>query len=191
IETDLTKLQNWEKAIIESLDKNFLSTEKTKEKLNQIRIDRINLLQNPVQPKTKIPKRPRTPDDPILRQPNNADQIRNINGSPESQILNIINQYRKTLDNDSLKKFPRLKIKPVSDIIKKSYDNSKNKKALLDALYYMWVLGKDEKFLLEKKYTKRRIEETDTLTKELINYLYEEQPRKKANISTNRLKKDK
>ncbi|CAG8718641.1 3214_t:CDS:2, partial [Scutellospora calospora] len=73
----------------------------------------------------------------------------------------------------------------------KSYDNSKNKKSLLDALYYIWVLGKDEKFLLENKYTKKRIEETNTLTKELINYLYEEQPRKKTNISTYRLKKDK
>ncbi|CAG8585973.1 11502_t:CDS:2, partial [Scutellospora calospora] len=88
-------------------------------------------------------------------------------------------------------KFPRLKIKPVSEIIKKSYDNSRNKKSLLDALYYTWVLGKDEKFLLENKYTRKRIEETDALTKELINYLYDEQPRKKANISTNRLKKDK
>ncbi|CAG8566291.1 11353_t:CDS:2, partial [Scutellospora calospora] len=185
------KLQNWEKVIVESLDENFLSEDKTKEKLNQIRIDRINSLQNPVQPKSKIPKRPRTPEDPILRKPNKAEKERNINGTPESQILNIISQYRKTLDNDSLKKFPRLKIKPVSDIIKKSYDNSKNKKSLLDVLYYMWVLGKDEKFLLENKYTKRRIEETETLTKELINYLYEEQPRKKTHISTYRLKKDK
>src|SRR5205085_3492730 len=98
----------------------------------------------------------------------------NINGTSESQILNIINQYKKILDNDSLKKFPRVKIKPISDIIKKSYNNSKNKKSLLDALYYMWVLGKDEKFLLENKYTKKRIEETNILTKELIDYLYEE-----------------
>ena len=55
----------------------------------------------------------------------------------------------------------------------------------------MQVLGKDEKFLLENRYTKKKIEETDILTKELINYLYEEHPRKKANISTIRLKKDK
>ncbi|CAG8468216.1 10126_t:CDS:1, partial [Scutellospora calospora] len=192
IETDLTKLENWKKVITESLDENFLSTDKTKEKLNQIRIDRINSLQNQDQPKTKIPKRPLIPtEDSIIREPSKADQKRNINGTPESQILNIINQYRKTLDNDSLKKFPRLKIKPVSEIIKKSYDNSKNKKSLLDALYYIWVLRKDKKFLLENKYTKKRIEETDTLTKELISYLYEEQPRKKTNVSTYRLKKDK
>ncbi|CAG8646643.1 5910_t:CDS:1, partial [Scutellospora calospora] len=160
--------------IDESLDENFLSEDKTKEKLNQIRIDKINLLQTLIQPKTKIPKRLLTPDDSILRQPSNTDSKRNINGTPESQILYIINQYRKTLDNDSLKKFPRLKIKPISDIIKKSYDISKNKKSLLDALYYMWVLRKDEKFLLENKYTKKGIEETDALTKELINYLYDE-----------------
>ncbi|CAG8602328.1 972_t:CDS:2, partial [Scutellospora calospora] len=152
--------------IDESLDENFLSEDKTKEKLNQIRIDRINSLQTLIQPKTKIPKRPRIPDDPILRQLNNADSKRNINGTPELQILYIINQYRKILDNDSLKKFPSLKIKPILDIIKKSYN-------------------------IKNKYTKKRIEETDALTKELINYLYDEQPRKKANISINRLKKDK
>ncbi|CAG8516663.1 1520_t:CDS:1, partial [Scutellospora calospora] len=116
---------------------NFLLGDKTKKKLNQIKIDRINLLQTLIQPKTKILKRLQIPDDSILRQPNNADSKRNINSTPESQILYIINQYRKILDNDSLKKFLRLKIKPISDIIKKSYDSSKNKKSLLDALYYM------------------------------------------------------
>ncbi|CAG8632755.1 9508_t:CDS:2, partial [Scutellospora calospora] len=86
--------------------------DKTKEKLNQIRIDKINLLQTPIQSKTKILKRLQIPEDSILRQPNNADSKRNIN-------------------------------------------------------------------------------ETDTLTKELINYLYEEQLRKKTYISIPRLKKDK
>ena len=54
-----------EKAIAKSLDGNFLSEDKTKEKLNQIRIDRINSLQT--QPKTKIPKRLLTLEDSIIR----------------------------------------------------------------------------------------------------------------------------
>ncbi|CAG8622332.1 3030_t:CDS:1, partial [Scutellospora calospora] len=125
------------KVITESLDENFLSADKTKEKLNQIRIDRINSLQNQDQSKTKIPKRLLTLiENSIIREPSKADQKRNINGISDSQILNIINQYRKTLDNESLKRFSKLKIKAVSEIIKKSYNNSKNKKSLLDALYY-------------------------------------------------------
>ncbi|CAG8754329.1 14210_t:CDS:2, partial [Cetraspora pellucida] len=121
--------------------------------------------------------------------PDKANQEHNLAGTVERQIQDIINQYKKTLNVDDKRKFfLNIKNKPISDIIKKIYNTTKDKRSLLDVLYYKWVLGKDDLFLFEKNFKKTKIDETKKLIVLLNNYLYEE-PRKKAMISKNRLKK--
>ncbi|CAG8848801.1 4152_t:CDS:2, partial [Racocetra persica] len=74
--------------------------------------------------------------------------------------------------------------------IKEVYDKSKDKNSLLEVFYLNWVLGKDEKYFLNKKFTKKKINEVNNLVKDINNYLYEE-PRKKAMMNQERLEKNK
>ncbi|CAG8851713.1 23117_t:CDS:1, partial [Racocetra persica] len=139
----------------------------------------------------KMPKRPLENDDIPARNLDKAEQSRDESGTSDKQINFIITQYKKTLSNiDLLKFFPTRKNKPVVKIIKEVYDKSKDKKSLLEVLYLNWVLGKDEKYLLNKKFTRKKIDEVNNLVKDINNYLYEE-PHKKAMMNQERLEKNK
>ncbi|CAG8811108.1 31249_t:CDS:2, partial [Racocetra persica] len=156
IEEDIDKLQKeWQEAIENNLDQNFL-TERLKINLQQNRLDRIKELKEK-ENDTKTPKTPKR--------------------SFDKQINFIITQYKKTLSNvDLLKFFPTRKNKSVVKFIKDVYDKSKDKKSLLEVLYLNWVLGKDKKYLLNKKFTRKKINEVNNLVKDINNYLYEEPP---------------
>ena len=57
-------------------------------------------------------------------------------------------------------------------MIKEAYEKSLDKRSLLNVFYNIWVLSKDNKFLLSKGFTKKKIQEGKKLSEEINNYLY-------------------
>ncbi|CAG8812935.1 794_t:CDS:1, partial [Gigaspora rosea] len=70
-----------------------------------------------------------------------------------------------------------------------AHTKSKAGKSLLDILYYFWVIGKDNKFLLTK-YTKRKIEDIKVLIKNIDDYIWLMSTKKIKGTKRNRLEKD-
>ncbi|CAG8558277.1 922_t:CDS:2, partial [Dentiscutata heterogama] len=106
-------------------------------------------------------------DQPTTEYPNrntdNAAPIRNDRETAIVQINFIINEYKKTLNADDLKKFGRVQTNEVCNKIQKAHNNAKDRKTLLDILYYIWVLDKNDQFLLSKKYIVRKINKAKKL----------------------------
>ncbi|CAG8480416.1 2195_t:CDS:2 [Dentiscutata heterogama] len=122
---------------------------------------------------------------------NNTTPIRNDRGTTIIQINFIINEYKKTLNADDLKKFGRVQTNNVCNKIQKTYNNAKDEKTLLDILYYIWVLDKDDQFLLSKKYTIQKINEAKKLANDINKYLYTVKTKKlKQQVEFTRLKKN-
>ncbi|CAG8851769.1 16399_t:CDS:1, partial [Gigaspora margarita] len=145
---------------------------------------RIIALQKPSQP-----KRPIEDSNLPMRTPNNAKPIRNANGNTNVQITFIVDEYKRTLDVDDKKKFNRIKTDHVKKLIKDAHVTSKAGKTLLDILYYSWVIGKDDAFLLTK-YTQTKIEETKSLIKNINDYLWLISTKKIKGTKCKRLEKD-
>ncbi|CAG8632009.1 8322_t:CDS:2, partial [Racocetra fulgida] len=59
----------------------------------------------------------------------------------------------------------------VKELIRDSHTKSKDGKTLLDVLYYIWVLEKDDKFLLTRYITKK-IEEAKSLKNNINKYIW-------------------
>ena len=57
-------------------------------------------------------------------------------------------------------------------MIKEAYEKSLDKRSLLNVFYNIWVLSKDNRFLLSKGFTKKKIQEEKKLSEEINNYLY-------------------
>ncbi|CAG8625400.1 4969_t:CDS:2 [Cetraspora pellucida] len=198
-EKDIEKLKNTWLEAINKLEQEYLTNDRNKLILQQLLNKRIEELQQPIEvPKQPSPERPQAkrPIEEVennypTTNPDKAEPNRNLAGSVEKQILDIISQYRKTLSAEDLRKyFSRTKIKPVTDIITNVYNTSRDKCSLLDVLYYKWVLGKDDSFLFEKRYKLSKINKTTKLIDELNNFFYyEELLKKKMIITINRLKK--
>jgi len=127
-----------------------------------------------------------------LRSHDKARLITNLNRNENTQISFIVDEYKKTLNDEDKRKFSRIKIDHVKKTIRDTLTNSRDKKSLLDVLYYVWVLGKDDTFLYNKRYTKTKINEGKSLSNNINIYLYEEEPRKKRLRGTEwvRLEKD-
>ncbi|CAG8652155.1 21361_t:CDS:2 [Cetraspora pellucida] len=103
-EKDVEKLKNTWLEVIDKLEQEYLTNDRTKHPIEEV--ENNNLTTNP----------------------NKADQERNLAETVERQIQDIINQYKKTLNVDDKRKFfPNIKNKPISDIIKKIYDTTKDK----------------------------------------------------------------
>ncbi|CAG8739695.1 14249_t:CDS:2, partial [Racocetra fulgida] len=97
---------------------------------------------------------------------------RNIRGNTNAQISWIVDEYKKTLNKDDKRKFTlKAKIDYVKELIRDSHIKSKDRKTLLDVLYYIWVLGKDDKFLLTRYMTKK-IEEAKSLKNNIDKYIW-------------------
>ncbi|CAG8797641.1 13989_t:CDS:2, partial [Racocetra persica] len=144
-------------------DKSELERER-KTQYNNGLYDIINRIKE-LKEKENTPKCLLEDDDIPTRNLDKAEQIRDASGSFDKQINFIITQYKK-------------------------HYLIKDKNSLLEVFYLNWVLGKDEKYLLNKKFTKKKINEVNNLVKDINNYLYEE-PRKKAIMNQERLEKNK
>ncbi|CAG8751702.1 12014_t:CDS:1, partial [Dentiscutata heterogama] len=110
---------------IDKLDDKYLI--KDKQTLYSLYEQRINDLQNPV------PKRLASENDqPITEYPNkntdNATLIRNNRGTAVVQINFIINESKKTLNADDLKKFGRVQTNEVYSKIQKVHNSAKDGK---------------------------------------------------------------
>src|SRR6185436_1488953 len=160
-EKNIEKLKNTWSEAIDKLEQEYLTNDRNKLILQQLLNKRIEELQKPIEVPKQLPSKRPQAKRPIEEVENNypttnpdkAEPNRNLAGSAEKQILDIISQYRKTLSSEDLRKyFSRTKIKPVTDIITNIYNTSRDKRSLLDVLYYKWVLGKDDSFLFEKRY---------------------------------------
>ncbi|RIB11116.1 hypothetical protein C2G38_2204288 [Gigaspora rosea] len=187
IETEIKKLQdNWKIKIDTKINQTFLLLPRSIEKIHQIREVRIATLQKP-------PKGPSSEDSDeenfLTRLPDNAKPVRNTNGNIKVQISFIVNEYKHTLNADNKKKFNRIKMDYVKKLIKDAHTKSKAEKSLLDILYYSWVIGKDDKFLLTK-YTKRKIEDIKVLIKNIDDYIWLISTKKIEETKRNRLEKD-
>ncbi|CAG8676124.1 2659_t:CDS:2, partial [Cetraspora pellucida] len=170
---------------INTLEQEYLTNERKKSILQEILNKRIEELY------VEVPKKVDKDNNYPTTNPDKAEPNRNLAGTVDKQIQDIINQYKKTLNADDKRKFfPNIKNKPIAEIIKQIYESTKDKRSLLDVLYYKWVLGKDDSFLFEKNYKLTKINKTKKLIEKLNDYLYEE-PRKKSMISRERLKKRK
>ncbi|CAG8571835.1 5476_t:CDS:2, partial [Cetraspora pellucida] len=156
-EKDIEKLKNTWSEVINKLEQEYLTNDRNKSILQQLLNKRIEELQQPIE----VPKRPQAkrPIEEVeinhpTTNPDKAEPNRNLAGTVDKQITDIINQYRKTLNaEDQRKYFSRIKIKPVTDIIKNTYNISQDKRSLLDVLYYKWErLKKRENFRKLRKH---------------------------------------
>ncbi|CAG8786056.1 13673_t:CDS:1, partial [Racocetra persica] len=185
IETNVEELQNnWKTKIETEIDKKYLSQPKSIEFLNSLREQRIEELRRP------SAKRPFEEDLSPTRLLDNVKPKRSMGGNINTQVSWIVEEYRKTLNKDDRKKLvPKSTIEHIKDLIKESSSKSKDSKTLLDVFYYIWVLGKDEKYLLDQKYTSKKIEEAKTISTDINNYLWRI-VKKKIKTERNRLEKD-
>ena len=124
------------------------------------------------------------------RNTNNANPIRNKDGTLATQINFIINEYKKTID-DNRRRITRTQTNEMWSKIQEAHKKAKDGKTLLDILYYNLVLDKDEQFLLAKKYTVKKITEAKNLANDINKLLYSIK-KKKINqpIEFTRLKKN-
>ncbi|CAG8856918.1 42834_t:CDS:1, partial [Gigaspora margarita] len=160
---------DWKIKIDTEIDSTYLTPPRSIDKLHQSRELKIIALQQPNPPKRPIETDPTDEFFPT-RMPDNASPIRNANGNPNVQISFIVDEYKRTLNADDKKKFNRIKMNHVKEMIKDAHTKSSAKKSLLDILYYSWVLGKDDTFLLTK-YTQTKINANKMLVKNIDDYI--------------------
>ena len=189
IEQNINRLEDFFRDEIDKLDEIYLVPPKDKKSLHNLREHRINDLQNP------NPKRPAPEDNQEemmlpSRNTNNANPIRNKDGTLATQINFIINEYKKTID-DNRRRITRTQTNKMRNKIQEAYKKAKDGKTLLDILYYNLVLDKDDQFLLAKKYTVKKITEAKNLANDINKLLYSIK-KKKINqpIEFTRLKKN-
>ena len=169
LETDINKLKNDFNIRINNLKEEFLT--KSRDKLYQDIELRINILESiPKQPKHPLPIEDE--EDIPTRNIDKASETRNLIGDTIRQINYIISEYKKTLSDDDKRFFNKVKTSNVRQMIKEAYEKSLDKRLLLNVFYNIWVLSKDNRFLLSKGFTKKKIQEGKKLSEEINNYLY-------------------
>ena len=169
LETDINKLKNDFNIRINNLKEEFLI--KSKDDLYKDIEARIKILESiPKQPKRPLPIKDE--EDIPTRNVDKASETRNLIGDTIRQINYIISEYKKTLSDDDKRYFNKVKTSNVRQMIKEAYEKSLDKRSLLNVFYNIWVLSKDDKFLLSKGFTKRKIQEGKKLSEDINNYLY-------------------
>jgi len=173
LEEKSDELENtWKRKIDSEIDQQYLTSPRSLEKLHQLRRHRMDVLNT--QP---VGKRP-PPDDPLqeyfpTRITDRARKTRNYAGNVNAQISSIVDEYKKTLRRDDRKQLTsRIKNDHVKKMIHDAYEKSRNGKSLLDAFYDVWILGAEDKDLLAKSFTKKRIDEARELSKNIDNYVW-------------------
>ncbi|CAG8677416.1 4071_t:CDS:1, partial [Scutellospora calospora] len=128
---------------------------------------------NELESTPKQPKRPIEDEEDIpTRNINKASEARSLIGNNIRQINYIISEYKKILNDDNKRFFNRVKTSNVRQMIKEAYKKSLDKRSLLNVFYNIWVLSKDDKFLLSKGFTKKKIQEGKKLSEDINEYLY-------------------
>ncbi|CAG8628344.1 11023_t:CDS:2, partial [Scutellospora calospora] len=207
-EKDIIKLEDKNLYDIEigNINESLLEGENTRERLHIIRRNRLDSLLNNEENETydtiklriseleSIPKQPKRPlpiedeEDIPTRNIDKASESRNLIGDSVRQINYIISEYKKTLSDDDKRFFNRVKTSNVRQMIKVAYEKSLDKRSLLNVFYNIWVLSKDDRFLLSKGFTKKKIQEGKKLSEDINDYLYANTKRLR-NMELPRLKK--